>query len=147
MNRNVPSPRMREFAEQLIAFEAAANNGLEPSMPAMIRVFEALRKPIGKLAGSSGFRVLLARALVLAKGHVPSLSEVYVEPDGSLKGLSKFFSNEDPETGVVLTAQLLGLLATFIGEGLMLRLLLDVWPTFTVPATEPSRATEHDRTR
>jgi hypothetical protein len=32
----------------------------------------------------------------------------------------------------VLIAQLLGLLVAFIGESLMLRILLDVWPGFTI---------------
>jgi hypothetical protein len=54
---------------------------------------------------------------------------VHVKPDGSLEGLSNL-RNEDAEAGVVLIAQLLGLLVAFIGESLMLRILLDVWPGF-----------------
>jgi hypothetical protein len=131
MKRNIPSPRMRDYAQQLLAYEAAAHNPSELNMAAVFRVFEALRRPLSTLAGASGFRALLVRALMLAKAQVPSLSAVHVKPDGSLEGLSNL-RNEDAEAGVVLIAQLLGLLVAFIGESLMLRILLDVWPGFTI---------------
>jgi hypothetical protein len=132
MKRNIPSPRMRDYAQQLLAYEAAAHNASELNMAAVFRVFEALRRPLSTLAGASGFRALLVRALMLAKAQVPSLSAVQVKPDGSLEGLNKLRNNEDAEAGVVLIAQLLGLLVAFIGESLMLRILLDVWPGFTI---------------
>jgi hypothetical protein len=52
--------------------------------------------------------------------------------DGSLKGLDELGPQIDKdlstEGGAILIAQLLGLLLTFIGEGLTLRLVKDVWP-------------------
>jgi hypothetical protein len=70
--------------------------------------------------------------LTLATAEAPSLSAVQVAADGSLKGLDELVSQTDKEqardSGTILIAQLIGLLLTFIGEGLTLRLVQDVWP-------------------
>jgi hypothetical protein len=82
--------------------------------------------------GVAGFRSLFSRALTLAKAEVPWLNAVKVRADGSLEGLgarnTKQERDEAERAGVVLLAQLLGLLDTFIGEALMLRLVRDTWP-------------------
>jgi hypothetical protein len=57
---------------------------------------------------------------------------VQVGADGSLKGLDELEPQRDKdiskEGGALLIAQLLGLLLTFIGEGITIRLVQDVWP-------------------
>jgi hypothetical protein len=102
----------------------------------MVSVCEKLRVPLSKLVGVSGFGSLLARALALAKAEVPSLSVMQVKADGSLAGLVEVGQNQDRaaagKVGIVLVAQLLGLLATFIGEPLMLRLVFDIWPEASI---------------
>ena len=40
---------------------------------AALRVGEKLRRPLSTLAGTAGYRSLIARALTLAKKEVPSL--------------------------------------------------------------------------
>ena len=112
-------------------------------MPTALRVSEKLRRPLSTLAGSSGFRSLLARSLTLAKAQAPALSAVQVNPDGSLEGLGS--GDQDAESGVILIAQLLELLVTFIGEGLVLSLVLDSWPNFT--GINSSEKKDHDPTR
>ena len=146
MSRTTPSPKIRELAQRLLAYEAVGDNPSGANMPAGFRVAEKLRRPLSTLAGSSGFRSLLARALTLAKAQVPRLSAVQIKPDGSLEGLSDL-GNQDQaaEAGVILIAQLLGLLVTFIGESLMLSLVLDAWPDF--PCLIPWRKSDHDPTR
>jgi hypothetical protein len=76
--------------------------------------------------------LLISRALTLASAEAPSLSAVQVAADGSLVGLDKLEPQIDKdqarETGIILIAQLIGLLLTFIGEGLTLRMVQDVWP-------------------
>src|SRR5687768_5273625 len=115
MNRNIPSPKARAIAQQLLAYEAGAGNPSEANTPAAFRVSEKLRRPISTLAGASGFRVLLSRALTLAKAQVPGFGAVQVKPDGSLEGLSELCNDQVPEAGVLVIAQLLGLLGVFIG--------------------------------
>jgi hypothetical protein len=55
--------------------------------------------------------------------------------DGSLKGLDELGPQGDNDRfggEAILIAQLLGLLLTFIGEGVTLRLVQDVWPESAV---------------
>jgi len=92
-------------------------------MHSVSRVCDKLRRPITTLAGAAGFRSLLARALTLAKRESPVLGAWEVQADGSLQGLN----GEAAQSGAVLIAHLIGLMITFIGEALTLRLLHDVW--------------------
>jgi hypothetical protein len=122
----------RYLAQRLLSYEVVAGKNSEPAESAALRVCARLRRPLITLAGVAGFRSLLSRALTLAKAEAPSLSAVQVAADGSLKGLDELASQTDKEQardeGAILVAQLIGLLLTFIGEGLTLRLVQDVWP-------------------
>ena len=120
------------MAQRLLAYEAAAGKNSEPTESAAFRVCAKLRQPLITLAGVAGFRSLLSRALTLARAEAPSLSAVQIAADGSLKGLGELEPQIDKdqagEGGAILIAQLIGLLLTFIGAGLTLRLVQDVWP-------------------
>ena len=122
----------RHLAQRLLTYEAVAGENSEPAESGAFRVCAKLRRPLITLAGIAGFRSLLSRALTLARAEAPSLSAVQVAADGSLKGPDALASQTDMEQasdgGAVLIAQLIGLLLTFIGEGLTLRLVQDVWP-------------------
>ena len=136
------SQEIRDIAQHLLSYEAAADSNSETNISAACRVLEALRRPLCTLVGVQGFRVLLARALTLGRAKVPSLTAVTINPDGSLAGFSDLNADEISTAGAVLTAQLLGLLATFMGEGLMRRILLGVWPDLTVLDTSGSGENE-----
>jgi hypothetical protein len=82
---------------------------------------------LGKLVGVAGSRALLARALSLAKRETEALTPVSVTEDGTLDG----FTGKAAEGSPVLIAHLIGLVVTFLGEALTLRLLHDVWPDRT----------------
>ncbi len=148
MSRTTPSPDIRELAQRLLAYEAAGDNPSGTDIPAGSRVVDKLRRPLSTLAGSSGFRALLARSLTLAKAQVPRLGAVRIKPEGSLEGLGDV-GNQDQvaEAEVMLIAQLLGLLVVFIGESLTLNLVLDVWPHSPLFDTEPWTKTDHAPTR
>jgi hypothetical protein len=141
----VSLPESRDLAQRLLDYEAVAGKNSEPTESAAFRVFAKLRRPLITLAGVAGFRSLLSRALTLAKAQAPSLSVVQVAADGSLKGLDELASQADKEQarneGAILIAQLIGLLLTFIGEGLTLRMVQGVWPQ----ATEGDRISEKER--
>jgi hypothetical protein len=127
----VSLPESRHLAQRLLAYEAVAGENSEPAESAAFRVFAKLRLALITLAGLAGFRSLLSRALTLARADAPDLSAVEVAADGSLKGLDELASQAQEETqegGVVLLTQLIGLLLTFIGNDLTLRLVQDVWP-------------------
>jgi hypothetical protein len=87
--------------------------------------------------GLGGYRELLTYALPRAAAEASWLSGVRVNADGSLK------IPEEPqrplnlrqilEGGVILVAELIGLLVAFIGETLTLTILREVWPEVALP--------------
>ncbi len=123
MMRNADTPAIRELAQQLLAYEEVETGSATADMYAVSLVCDKLRRLISTLAGAAGFRSLLARALTLARQESPALGAWEVKPDGSLQGLN----GEAEQLGAVLVAHLIGLMVTFIGESLTLRLLHDVW--------------------
>ncbi len=122
--------QMRYFAGCLIAHEAGGATVTTP--PTAVPVVKKLQPHLATLMGTTGFRVLLTRALTLAAGEVPWLSRVEVHADGTLAHFEKLpaasCDDEIAEGSVVLIARLLGLLVSFIGEILTLQLVREVWP-------------------
>ncbi|MBZ5687562.1 MAG: hypothetical protein LAP86_21300 [Acidobacteriia bacterium] len=141
----------RHLAERLLAKEAVTGENSEPTESAAFRVCAKLRGPLITLAGVAGFRSLLSRALTLARAEAPSLGAIQVAADGSLRGLDELASQTDKEQardgGAILIAQLIGLLLTFIGEGLTLRLVQDVWPEATFDGRVSEKRGKLERTR
>ena len=130
---------IRAWAQRLLAMEAAKSasdaNGHE-----ILRVLEKLRSSLTQLVGPDGFVSLMRRALALARSEFPSLKVASVTGEGRLEGI------EDPagdaksnlEAATAIIAHLLGLLVTFIGEPITLRLMSDVWPDESAPTTVES---------
>ena len=77
------TPKMRDFAERLIAYEMSGDKSFETKAPAVFYVCETLRPHLAILMGDTGFHALLSRALVLAYAHVSWLQAVQVKADGS----------------------------------------------------------------
>ena len=135
MEANMPNPTMRDLAQRLLAHEASAGQTPNDNTHAVFRVSEKLRRPLITLAGAAGFRALLTRTLALTKVHTPDVAALEVRPDGSLNGLTNFKNDgQAAEVGIQVIGQLLDLLVIFIGDQLVLRLVLDVWPDLP-PAT------------
>ncbi len=122
---------MRGFAERLVAYETRGNKSSEATPVAAFPVCEKLCPHLVTLVGNNGFHALISRALALAGAEVAWLRTVRVKADGALEEPNPHV-RVDPkrihEGGVVLIAQLLGLLVAFIGEDLTLRLVREVWP-------------------
>jgi hypothetical protein len=147
----VSFPESRHLAQRLLTYEAVTGENSEPPESAAFRVCAKLRRPLITLAGVAGFRSLLSRALTLARAEAPSLSAVQVAADGSLKGLDELEPQTDKEHardgGAILIAHLIGLLLTFIGEGLTLRLVQDVWPDTVFDGRVSEKRGKLERTR
>jgi hypothetical protein len=126
------TPKMRKFAERLIAEETRASTSLEIPPPVAFLVCDKLRPHLATFMGKTGFRALLSRALALAGLEIPWLRALQVNAEGSLEGLpelkAQVGSTEMAEGGVILLAQLLGLMAAFIGENLTLKVVSELWP-------------------
>jgi hypothetical protein len=129
---NRATPKLRQVAQRLLALEAAAGNTADAHASPTFRVCEKLRQSLSRFMGVAGFRSLLSRALALASDEVRWLKAVHVTADGSLEGLGELAGqlsqNEIAQGGALLIAQLIGLLLTFIGEALTVRLVQEAWP-------------------
>jgi hypothetical protein len=122
---------MRALARRLLAIEAASQSASDAHVHEAVRVCEKLRIALIRIAGADGFSALMRRALALARAEVPALQRVTLNPDCSMEGLEELAA--DPSGGgadapIAISAHLLGLLVTFIGEPLTLRLVREAWP-------------------
>jgi hypothetical protein len=123
-----PSPSMRDLARRLLAASQTASN---PHVYEAVPVNEKLRVSLTRFAGADGFAALLRRAVGLASAEVPALARAKVNAEGRLEGLDQAATHAGSAQGeetVAITAHLLGLLVTFIGEPLTLRLVREAWP-------------------
>jgi hypothetical protein len=120
---------LRDFARRLIVIESRRHDATTTLTAGAVRVCDQLRTSLAKLAGMAGFHSLMSRAVAMAKAEYPAIQGVAVRDDGSLEGLDSAGTAEgaDGEAGIVIVAQLIGLLVTFIGEPLTMRLVRDVW--------------------
>lgn len=137
----LPPRTMRDWARNLLAYEAvAATTSLQTGSPTF-RVYEKLRLQLCPLVGVDGFQVLSARALKLAKSNAPSLGGVHITALGCLSGFGPLEPQTEPESdldreaGVIFIAQLFGLFLTFLGPATTGHLVQDVFPALE-PVTE-----------
>ncbi len=150
MNMDKLSPWVRNLARRLLAASQTASG---PHVHEAVVVISKLRITLTKFAGSEGFASLLRRALVLASAEAPSLQSVKIGAEGHLEGFEQLVADTGTaaddarrndarhaggEAAVAITAQLLGLLDTFIGKSLTLRLVREACPD-TLLDDEPSR--------
>ncbi len=123
---------MLTLTHHIIAQEFMAERVTDTRAQAAFRVCDKLRRSLSVLTGVVGFRSVLARALVLGRAEAPWLAELQLGADGSLELPieleSRLGQEEAARGGVVLIGSLLGLLITFVGKTLTLRLVQDVWP-------------------
>ena len=154
MNR--ATPNMRNLAKRLMAYETRGKKSSESRTPAAFQICpncEKLRPHLATLMGNLGFRALLSRSLALANAEVPWLRAVHVKADGSLEGLdqleleAKVDPKEITEGGVVLLAQLLGLMVALIGENLTLRLMREVWPKLSLKGLDFGKGDKNEKTK
>ena len=128
---NMPSHSIQVLARQVLSIEAASQRPNDVHVHEAVRVCEKLKISLTRFAGAEGWASLLRRSLALARKEFPSLNHITLNPDCSMEGL-EMLATQDPrggaEAGAAIIAQLLGLLVTFIGEPLTLRLVRESWP-------------------
>jgi hypothetical protein len=129
-----PSQSASNLAKRLLA-ESRREAG-NSKLPDAALVTNSLRAPLTQFAGAFGFATLLRRALAMAAAHVPALhsAKVTVTDDGHLEGLEDLAAHarsEQEAAALAITAHLLDLLTTFIGESLTHRLVRKLWPALS----------------
>lgn len=118
---------MRELARRLLA---ASPHATDPHATATL-VNENLRQVLTQLVGAEGFSSLLRRALVLASAEMPALRSAKVSADGHLEGVDQLLTQSATtreQAAISVTAHMLELLVTFIGESLTRRLAREACP-------------------
>ena len=123
---------MRDLARRLLA---ASQSAADSDAQKAVLVNEKLRIALIQFAGADGFTALLRRALALASAEAPALKSAAVSADGRLEGLERLATLPGSVAGaaaVAITAHLLELLVTFIGEPLTLRLVRQAWPNLSL---------------
>ena len=126
-----PSIHPRDLAQRLLAIEAERNGDADPHAHEAVRVCEKLQVSVTRFAGADGFSSLLRRALALAQAEVPAMQTVELKPDCALQGIGALAADTThggADAPVAIITHLLGLLVTFIGESLTLRLVREAWP-------------------
>ncbi len=133
---DTPSPSTRELARQLLAL---SRTDVNPHVSAAAVISDRLRVSLTRFAGVEGFASLQRRALARARAEVPALQAVTINSEGRLDGLDLLDAeagNRENGAGekaaVAVTAHLLALFVTFIGEPLTLRLVHEAWPELSV---------------
>lgn len=132
---------MRNLARRIIAAEHRAGDSADTEGRAAFRVCDKLRESLSGLVGTHGFRALLDRALTLSKPEAAWLAELEVAANGALVLPEELERELEPKAaatgGAALVAQVLDLLATFIGEALTERLAQQIWPKASSGESKP----------
>ena len=130
------NPTIQDFARRLIAHDAAANPpSLAEKPKPFSQVYEKLREPLATFTGAVGLRPLVHRALVAASKQVPWLDELQIRADGFLEcppAAARRDQKEIARGEAAFLSNLLGLLVTFLGTGVTLRVVRDVWPEASI---------------
>jgi hypothetical protein len=128
------TPAHQDLARWLLAREMGDRADRADPVGAAESACRKLSECVARLVTVVAFQALLARALHLARAEFPSLAGVRPgpSPDACLEGLSERLEGVEParatEALAAVLANLLGLLATFIGDDITLRVVRDAWP-------------------
>ena len=128
----------RLLAQQILSHEAGGSTEPDVLTQAIERAEMRIRSQLSELIGLSGYAALIARALRLAQDEIPALEHVTINIEkGGLNGIHDFMEVAQAHVDyprsawaglTAILAHVIGLLSTFIGEDLALRLIREGWP-------------------
>ena len=133
---SLSSPNWKYFAKVVIACEKSGIRPSDAKVPAGCRAIDKLRPHLATLVGNVGCNALIQRARALGSKDVPWMAAISPSMQTSLDEFneigSQLKSDEFGEGCLFLLSHLLGLLATFIGQAITLRLVREVWPELSL---------------
>jgi hypothetical protein len=140
----VPVPIARRDCRVTPEFSAAAmclvRDEYEHASPPQVgesvaRACEQLSRHLGQLVGETGVRALFVRSVAISSATYPWLANTIprtASAESTWASLRTTLENQDPQTSreafVALLSTFVGLLERLIGEGLVTRLLNEIWP-------------------
>jgi hypothetical protein len=143
----VENAALRQLALTVLARHTGPAEGAEAVAAAALRAYDDLARVSAPLIGQIGVDALTGRALHLAQRDYPWLADTR-EPEqaeGPFTQVMVCLERQDPavatEAAGAVFATFMGLLITFIGEPLTMRLLRKAWPdAFSDASTEETSA-------
>ena len=136
-------PEYRQLALVILAREGGDSPDADVLHRATERVFSQLLSQLARLVGVTGSLALFTRAVHLVRGEFPFLEPVQVgtNADACRKALGEALRTVAPEQAhdgvAALLASCLGLLASFIGDDLVLILVREIWPDLPAMHDKP----------
>ena len=140
------APGWRPAANTPAAREIEQSVSVDPWLDLAAWNCDRVRERTVALVGEGGHHALLLRSLARVREEFPWLSDVHVE-DGYLTGLAAVLPEQSftarKSACIALRKQYVGLLFTFLGEGLTRNVVSDDWPELlpsprdTAPAAQP----------
>jgi hypothetical protein len=133
-------PALAQAARRLLAHEAGEGSTSAQVAASAAQACQKLSHHLSRIVGDDGIRALLTRSLTLTKAEFPWLASAVSAPPGGSPWaqlhtcLEKQAPDVAIDASVSLVATFIGLLGKFIGEGLTLRLLHEVWPEIFPPS-------------
>jgi hypothetical protein len=122
----------RDLAMLFLDYKGIKNLSRTELMTVVQEAFERLRIHLSRPIGAAGYRALLIRSIALSTSKSGWLEAIQIEKDGTLAGFTEAAASQSLssviEGSVEMVTCLIGLLETFVGRELSLRLIGDVWP-------------------
>lgn len=141
-----PRPSIHQVARWLLDTPPADSASAEPMLVAAEAAYAHLRVRLVVSLGELGFEALWARAIQLAVRRITPPAPMPPAPHPV--ALRALMSRCDPDQMAALLldvfASFFHVLATFIGEPLMFRIIDELWPAFRAPTATPRQQKESD---
>lgn len=127
------TPELADAARRLLVPESAAATSNEVAKRAA-HACEQLQRHLARLLGETGVGTLFNRSVHLSSASFPWLASASAKAtDGPVAALRARLESQSPEAAVeafvLVLSTYVGLLGRLIGEGLLTRVLHEVWPT------------------
>ncbi len=140
------SPEIYDVARRLLAYEAGGHPDPAGMADAMERICQRMYQQLVKRVGSTGYSVLVARALHVTKDEFLFLDSVEVELQsgsclkGLREGVQELDSTEVGQGIASLLANFISLLSRFVGPDLALSQVHRAYPE--IPLDEAGHSSE-----
>lgn len=129
-----------QAARKLLAGEPGDGNSSKQDAERAMQACDRLANHLSRLLGETGVQMLFARSLVIASAHHPWLPSSTEQPATATSALRDAMEQQEPESiaeaFVTILSTLIDLLKRLIGDGLVDRLLNEVWPSVFVHAAK-----------
>jgi hypothetical protein len=134
-----PVTEIREGARRLVAVEPGAGDSSKHVAERATQACEQLADHMSRLLGETGVQMLFSRSVTIASAQIAwlrGLASTTGQPTTTFSALRAAMDQQPPESiteaFVAILSTLVGLLKRLIGDGLVDRLLSEVWPSVFV---------------